>query len=112
MLRESRLREISFRLVPSSSGSFSRLKASFKIRCPLFIFGKKCSGYAEVNGLRIAEESGPRTMRVEQRTFRPRCTTCHMRMNITLPERAHLLSEARKFLNPKLRRREGIASQA
>jgi len=105
------LRGISFRLVPGSSGSFSRLESSFKIRCPLFIFGKKCPGYAEVNGLRIAEESGPRTMRIEQRTVRPRCMTCRSRINITETERAQLLGEAQKFFASKRLQDESVAAQ-
>ena len=110
MLRESRLREISFRLVPGSVSYF--LLVSFLVPCPYLKRGRKCAGSAEMQGFRIGEQSGERTMRVERRTIRPRCTKCRTRIRITQTAWEQLLSEARKFLNPKLRRREGIASQA
>ena len=92
------LRETSFRLVPDSSGSFSRLEASFKIRCPFFIFGRKCLGYVEAKGLRIGERSDGHTIAEQRTRVRFRCLRCRGRISIIQAEWDQLLGEARRFL--------------
>ena len=93
------------------SGSPSLLKASFLVQCPFFKFGRRCTGHAEVRGLRIGEQSGACSIRIERQIVRPRCTLCHMRISITKEEREQLLVEARKFLASEIWKREAGVAQ-
>ena len=101
------LQSIMVYLVP---GSPSFVKASFLVPCPFFMGWHKCKGHAKVQGLRIGEQSGTRSMRIERQTVRPRCTLCHMRISITKEEREQLLVEARKFLASEIWKREANRS--
>ena len=101
------LRAISFRLVP---GFPPLLKADFWVPCPSLVLGRyRCQGRAEVLGLHIGEQSGPRSIRIEKPTVRPRCVECLRRIRITQTEWDQLLGEAKNFFASERLQRASVA---
>ena len=95
-------------LVP---GSPALVKANFWMPCPYLVLKRyRCQGRAEVRGLHIGEQSGPRSIRIGRLTVRPRCTRCRNRISITEAEQEQLLSEAKKFLASERWQREACAT--
>lgn len=105
------LQTMSFRLVPYSTRSISRLEASFLAPCQFVKFGRRCTGHADMKGLRIGEQSGGRTIAERRTTVRLRCVKCKTRRSITQTEWEQLLGEAQKFLASERRQRKGVAAQ-